>query len=137
MKLTLSHLLLRITKMILMLLAYKVKWNFFQNLQKVQIFHPYIIDAFRLLPVSSHLIIARFSNFWGWFLYLRPQMAFLSHFFWLLLNRSHKTCPALQCVWMIFQIFSAKLSRKLLTLIIIISNIFMVYFFTVDKKCCT
>ena len=30
---------------------------------KDSIFHPYIVDAFRLLPASSHSIIARFSNF--------------------------------------------------------------------------
>ena len=37
-----------------MLLPYKRWKEFCQNLSKVQIFHHYIIDAFRLLPASSH-----------------------------------------------------------------------------------
>ena len=47
-------LLLRCTEIILMLLAYQRWKEFCQNLSKVQIFHHYIIDAFRLLPASSH-----------------------------------------------------------------------------------
>ena len=33
------------------------------ELAKVQIFNPYIIDAFTFFPASSHPIISRFSNF--------------------------------------------------------------------------
>ena len=35
-------------------------YDFCLYLPKVQIFHPYIIDVFRLLPESTHAIIARF-----------------------------------------------------------------------------
>ena len=57
-------LLLTSTEMILMLLAYKCRREFYQNLSKVQIFfHQYITDAFRLLPPSSHPVIAGFANF--------------------------------------------------------------------------
>ena len=50
--------LLRFTKTILMLLAHKLKLDFCQNLSKVRIFHPYIIDAFRLVPASRNPIVA-------------------------------------------------------------------------------
>ena len=43
--------------------AYNRRQDFCQNLCKVQIFHRYRIDAFRLLPASNHSIIARFSDF--------------------------------------------------------------------------
>ena len=47
MKLTLSQFVLRFAKMILMVLAYKLKQDFWQNLPKARIFHPYITDAFQ------------------------------------------------------------------------------------------
>ena len=62
-KMALVSLLLRLTEMILMLLAYKINYDFCQSLSNFQIFHSYIIDAFRLFSASSHSIIARFSIF--------------------------------------------------------------------------
>ena len=80
-----------------MLLAYKLKQDFWQNLPKVQIFHPYMIDAFRLFLALSHPIIARFSNFE--FDFVTPATNVVSVLFlWLVLSRSSKTCLALWCI---------------------------------------
>ena len=60
---------------------------------KVQIFHPYIIDAFRLFLAFSHPIIARFSNFEVDF--VAPVTNVVSELFpWLVVMRSRKTCLA-------------------------------------------
>ena len=71
---------------------------------KVQIFHPQIIAAFRLFPESSRPIIARFSmipikevfeiNFSSCY----TTNVISETFNRLLLNRSLKTCLALQCI---------------------------------------
>ena len=61
---------------------------------KVQIFHTYIIDAFRLFLALSHPIIVRFSNFEVDF--VAPVTNVISELFpWLVLNRLRKTYLAL------------------------------------------
>ena len=61
---------------------------------KVQIFDPYIIDAFRLLLALSNPVMARFSNFEVDF--VAPVTNVVSELFtWLVLNRSRKTCLGL------------------------------------------
>ena len=65
---------------------------------KAQIFHPYIIDAFKLVPASTHPIIGWFSNFWDWFLVDSSTNVISKSFHWFVLNGSRKTCLAVQCV---------------------------------------
>ena len=63
-------------------------------MSKVPIFHPYIIDAFRLFLALSHPFIARFSNFELDF--VGPVTNVVSELFpWVVLNRSCKTCLVL------------------------------------------
>ena len=50
-------------------------------LPEVQIFHHYIIGAFKLLPASNHPIIARSQIFEVDFSSSWPQMLFLRYFF--------------------------------------------------------
>ena len=64
-----------------MLLAYKLKEDSCQKLPKVQIFHHYITDVFKLLPASNYQIIARFQIFEGDFSSSWSQILFLSYFF--------------------------------------------------------
>ena len=114
---------------------------------KVQIFDPYIINAFRLLLALSNPIMARFSNFEVDF--VAPVTNVVSELFpWLVVMRSRKTClarSASECSTAFFikvrlfsklyiEITQKCLSRKLLTLIIIIIIIVIVHLFTVAKK---
>ena len=43
--------------------AIRISTMLLAELAKVQIFNPYITDAFTFFPASSHPIISRFSNF--------------------------------------------------------------------------
>ena len=137
--------MLRFTKMILMLSAYKSKQDFCQNLSKVQIFLHYIIHAFRLFPASSHPIIARFSNFVRLILVAPATNVISEPFPWLLPNRSPKSRQYLQISFFFRKVslFSkivywnpAKMSfRETLTLIIVnIIIIAIIYLVTVYKN---
>ena len=125
-----------------MLLVYKLKY-----LPKVQIFHLYIIDAFKLFLAFSHPIIVRFSNFEVDFVASFTNV--VSELFpWLVVMRSRKTClarSASECSTAFFikvrllsklyiEIPQKCLSRKLLTLIIIIIITVNAHLFTVAKK---
>ena len=81
-----------------MLLAYKLKLGLCQNLPKVQIFHPYIIDALTLFSASSHPIIASALKFLKLILVAPATNINSMPFPWLVLNRFRKICLSLQCV---------------------------------------
>ena len=71
-----------------MLLVYKFKQDFGQNLPKVQIFHYYIINAFRLLFASNFEVDFSSSS----------HKCHFGAIFCLVLNRLRKTGLALQCI---------------------------------------
>ena len=88
-----------------------LKKDFCQNLSKVQIFNHYIIDAFKLLPVSSHPTIARFLNFEFNFSSFCHAWHFWDISLWLVLNGLHKIGLALQCIrFIVYRFFFVKVS---------------------------
>ena len=131
--------LLRFTEIILILLAYKRWKEFCQNLSKVQIFHHYIIDAFRLLPASSHSKLG-FQTLR--LVLVKPATNIIfEEFPWFILNRYLSSFAAHESGCMQYSFFHKSrfifetplkcLSRKLLTSIIIIIIIVIVHLFTV------
>ena len=70
-------------------------------MSKVQIFHHYITDAFRLLPALNHPVTVRFSNFFRLILVVPSANVISEPFSWLLLYRLRKTCLALQYIRMV------------------------------------
>ena len=131
--------LLRFTEIILILLAYKRWKEFCQNLWKVQIFHHYIIDAFRLLPASSHSKLG-FQTLR--LVLVKPATNIIFEKFpWFILNRYLSSFAVHESGCMQYSFFHKSrfifetplkcLSRKLLTSIIIIIIIVIVHLFTV------
>ena len=47
-----------------MLLAYKLKWDFFQNLPKIQISHPDKTDAFISFRASTQISEVDLTSLW-------------------------------------------------------------------------